>query len=57
MRLRPLEGGGQHCIAFQPQHRAGGLRVRSYRDQFGNDVHHFDVLESHDRLAITAVST
>ena len=33
-----------------------GLRVREYRDHFGNDVQHFDVLESHDRLAVTAVS-
>ena len=30
--------------------------MREYRDHFGNDVHHFDVLESHDRLAVTAVS-
>jgi transglutaminase-like putative cysteine protease len=30
--------------------------VREYRDPFGNGVHHFDVLESHDRLAVTAVS-
>ena len=30
--------------------------MREYRDHFGNDVLHFDVLESHDRLSVTAVS-
>jgi transglutaminase-like putative cysteine protease len=33
-----------------------GVRVREYRDHLGNDVHYFDVLESHERLAVTAVS-
>ena len=57
LRLRPLEGGGQHCSSFRLGTEPFGLRVREYRDHFGNDVHHFDVLESHDRLAVTAVST
>jgi transglutaminase-like putative cysteine protease len=57
LRLRPLEGGGQHCSSFRLATEPFGLRVREYRDHFGNDVHHFDVLESHDRLSITAVST
>jgi transglutaminase-like putative cysteine protease len=57
LRLRPLEGGGQHCSSFRLATEPFGLRVREYRDHFGNDVHHFDVLESHDRLAVTAVST
>ena len=56
LRLRPLEGGGQHCSSFRLITEPPGLRVREYRDHFGNDVHHFDVLESHDRLAVTAVS-
>jgi hypothetical protein len=30
--------------------------VREYLGHYGNDVHHLDVLESHDRLAVTAVS-
>ena len=57
LRLRPLEGGGQHCSSFRLATEPFGLRVREYRDHFGNDVHHFDVLESHERLAVTAVST
>jgi transglutaminase-like putative cysteine protease len=56
LRLRPLEGGGQHCSSFRLITEPFGLRVRDYRDHLGNDVHHFDVLESHERLAITAVS-
>jgi transglutaminase-like putative cysteine protease len=56
LRLRPLEGGGQHCSSFRLVTEPFGVRVRDYRDHFGNDVHHFDVLESHERLAVTAVS-
>jgi transglutaminase-like putative cysteine protease len=56
LRLRPLEGGGQHCSSFRLITQPPGLRVREYRDHFGNDVHHFDVLESHERLSVTAVS-
>jgi transglutaminase-like putative cysteine protease len=56
LRLRPLEGGGQHCSAFRLQTEPFGLRVREYLDHFGNDVHHFDVLESHERLSVSAVS-
>ena len=57
LRLRPLEGGGQHCSSFRLATEPPGLRVREYRDHFGNDVHHFDVLEPHERLSVTAVST
>jgi transglutaminase-like putative cysteine protease len=56
LRLRPLEGGGQHCSSFRLITQPPGLRVREYRDHFGNSVHHFDVLESHERLSVTAVS-
>jgi transglutaminase-like putative cysteine protease len=55
LRLRPLEGGGQHCSSFRLTTQPAGLRVREYRDSFGNAVHHFDLLETHDRLAVTAV--
>jgi transglutaminase-like putative cysteine protease len=57
LRLRPLEGGGQHCSSFRLTTEPFGLRVREYHDHFGNDVHHFDVLESHERLAVTAISS
>ena len=56
LRLRPFEGGGQHCSSFRLVTEPPGMRVREYHDHFGNGVHHFDVLESHDRLSVTAVS-
>ncbi len=56
LRLRPLEGGGQHCSSFRLETQPPGVRVREYFDHFGNAVHHFDVLESHDRLLVTAAS-
>ena len=56
LRLRPLEDGGQHCASFRLVTDPPGIRIRGYRDHFGNDVRHLDVLESHDRLRITAVS-
>jgi len=56
LRLRPRSDGGQHCSSFRLSTNPPGVRVRDYRDSFGNDVSHFDVLESHDRIEITAVS-
>jgi transglutaminase-like putative cysteine protease len=56
LRLRPLEGGGQHCSSFRLATEPLGVRVREYRDHLGNDVHYFDILEAHERLAVTAVS-
>jgi transglutaminase-like putative cysteine protease len=56
LRLRPVEGGGQHCSSFRLATQPPSVRVREYRDHFGNDVHHFDVIESHEKLAVTAVS-
>jgi transglutaminase-like putative cysteine protease len=56
LRLRPLAGGGQHCGSFRLETNPPGVRVREYRDHFGNEVLHFDVLEPHDRLEVTATS-
>jgi transglutaminase-like putative cysteine protease len=56
LRLRPQEGGGQHCSSFRLATEPPGVRVREYLDHFGNAVNHFDVLESHDRLLVTASS-
>jgi transglutaminase-like putative cysteine protease len=56
LRLRPLGEGGQHCSSFRLETSPAGLRVRAYRDHFGNEVLHLDVLEPHDRLVVTAVS-
>jgi transglutaminase-like putative cysteine protease len=55
MRLRPLDADGQHCIVFQlinePQ-----SPVLVYKDHFGNDVRHFDVIHPYQKLRVTALS-
>jgi transglutaminase-like putative cysteine protease len=56
LRQRPLDGAGQHCSSFRLVTEPPGVRIRSYTDHLGNDVQHFDVLEPHDRLVVTAVS-
>src|SRR3954468_20564676 len=56
LRLRPLGTGGQHCSSFRIVTDPPGMRIRAYRDHLGNDVRHLDVLEEHERIAITAVS-
>ena len=56
LRMRPLDSDGQRCSSFQLATIPGGVRIREYRDQLGNAVNHFDVLEPHDRLVVTARS-
>jgi transglutaminase-like putative cysteine protease len=56
LRLRPLSTGGQHCSSFRIVTDPPGVRVRAYRDRLGNGVQHLEVLEEHDRIAITAIS-
>jgi transglutaminase-like putative cysteine protease len=56
LRLRPLVDGGQHCSSFRLETNPPGVRIHEYRDHFGNEVLHFDVLEPHDRIEITAIS-
>lgn len=55
MRLRPLSANGQHCLSFvlttEPRDE-----ILQHTDRFGNDVRHFDVLLSHQRLVVTAMS-
>lgn len=55
MRLRPLDVDGQHCIAFQLTNEPHAP-VLGYKDHFGNDVRHFDVIQPHQKLQVTAVS-
>jgi transglutaminase-like putative cysteine protease len=49
--LQPLSDANQYCTRFDlatnPQ-----TRVFSYRDRFGNEVHHFGYLPNHDVLTI-----
>lgn len=55
MRLKPLDAGGQRCLSFhlvtEPQDA-----VLKYTDHFGNDVHHFDVIQSHQKMVVSASS-
>jgi transglutaminase-like putative cysteine protease len=56
LRLRPLDAGGQRCTSFRLTTDPPRVHVREYVDHFGNDVRHFDILESHDRLLVAASS-
>ena len=56
LRVRPLSTGGQQCTSFRLVTDPPGIRVRDYRDRLGNHVQHLEVLEDHDRIAITAIS-
>jgi transglutaminase-like putative cysteine protease len=55
MRLRPLDGNGQHTLSFslhtEPQDEA-----HMYQDSFGNDVRHFSVIQPHQRLLVASYS-
>jgi transglutaminase-like putative cysteine protease len=55
MRLCPSEGSGQRCLGFKLQVEPHG-EVTQYSDRFGNLVHHFDTLQSHDQLVVKATS-
>ncbi len=55
MRLRPLDAAGQRCYRFSLTTEPRG-EVMTYVDRYGNVVHHFDTLQSHDRVVVTATS-
>jgi transglutaminase-like putative cysteine protease len=55
MRLHPLDISTQNCFAFKLTTEPRG-DVMHYSDRFGNLVHHFDALESHDRVVVRATS-
>lgn len=54
-RMHPRSDSSQHCLAFSlsvsPRSRAF-----TYRDHFGNNVHHFDIPGEHNQLVIVAES-
>jgi transglutaminase-like putative cysteine protease len=56
VRLKPAHRDGQRCSAFSLTTEPRGATVQEYVDRFGNVVHHFDVLEAHERLAVVARS-
>jgi transglutaminase-like putative cysteine protease len=56
LRLKPAHRDGQRCSSFVLATEPRGISIGEYRDRFGNTVHHFDVLESHQTLGVTARS-
>jgi len=56
LRLKPLHDDGQRCSAFTITTEPRNLPISEYADRFGNIVHHFDVLEPHDRLVLAVRS-
>lgn len=55
MRLKPLNGYGQHCLAFSLATEPHDEQL-DYVDRFGNNVSHFDVIQPHNRLVVAARS-
>ena len=56
IRLKPAHRDGQRCSSFALATEPRGVSIAEYRDRFGNAVHHFDVLEPHQNLVVTARS-
>lgn len=56
LRLKPAHRDGQRCSSFSLVPEPRGATLAEYVDRFGNTVHHFDVLEQHERIAVTARS-
>jgi transglutaminase-like putative cysteine protease len=56
LRVKPAHRDGQRCSSFSLVTDPRGTTVDDYVDRFDNSVHHFDVLEAHERLAVTARS-
>src|SRR5438128_8216731 len=55
VRLRPMDGVGQRCLDFSLE-LSSGIKPRSYRDGYGNNVHYFNLVKPHTRLSITGRS-
>jgi len=55
MRLKPLDADGQLCLSFRLTTEPQDVVLR-YADEFGNDVRHFDFIQPHQRLMVSAVS-
>ncbi len=55
LRLRPLDGNGQHCLSFSLRTEPHD-EVFRYRDRFGNDVRHFDTIQQHQLMVVESRS-
>ncbi|HEV2580899.1 MAG TPA: transglutaminase family protein [Ktedonobacteraceae bacterium] len=55
VRMQPRSEDGQFCLDFH-LHTSPRAQIMTYRGEFGNRVHHFDIPNSHSQLTITAES-
>jgi transglutaminase-like putative cysteine protease len=55
VRIQPRSEGNQNCLDFQ-LHTSPRAQILTYRGEFGNRVHHFDIPNSHNHLTITGES-
>ncbi len=53
VRMQPRRDEAQHCLAFELTTNPTA-RITASRDYLGNIVHHFDILQPHTQLTITA---
>src|SRR6202049_373895 len=53
VRIQPRSEGTQHCLDFR-LHTSPRAQILTYRGEYGNRVHHFDIPNSHNQLTITA---
>jgi transglutaminase-like putative cysteine protease len=56
LRMKPMNAGGQRCSSFRLALHPIGSRLHEYGDHFGNEVLHFNLLEPHEQLRVTASS-
>ena len=55
VRMQPRSEGNQFCLDFR-LHTTPRAQIMTYRGEFGNRVHHFDIPNSHYQLTIVAES-
>jgi transglutaminase-like putative cysteine protease len=55
VRLRPMDGNGQRCLEFHLD-VSSGIKPRTYRDGYGNNVHYFNLVRPHTKLSVTSRS-
>jgi transglutaminase-like putative cysteine protease len=55
LRLTPLDGRGQRLLEFALQ-ISPRVRLATFRDGYGNQVHYFNVLRAHQKVRVTSRS-
>jgi transglutaminase-like putative cysteine protease len=55
VRLRPMDGNRQRCLDFKVE-VSSGIKPRTYRDGYGNNVHYFNQVRPHKGLSIKSTS-